>query len=69
MRPSLLKRTPNIEMFSKLNDFALTNGTNSLDKYSSFFRDLHQNREVISKVGNLKSLSSNQTGQQRHILT
>jgi hypothetical protein len=69
MRPSLLKRTPNIDIFTKLNDFALTNCSNTMDKYSSFFRDMHQNREVISKVGNLKYLSPNQTAQQRHILT
>ena len=70
MRPSLLKRTPNIEdIFTKLNDYALTNCTGSIEKYSSFFRELQQNREVISKVGNLKSLSSNQMTQQRLILT
>ena len=69
MRPSLIKRTPNIDIFSKLNDFALTNGSNSLDKYTSFFREMQQNREVISKVGNLKILSSNQIAQQKVILT
>ena len=69
MRPSSLKHTPNIDIYSKLNDFALTNCTNSFDKYSSFFRDMQQNREVISKVGNQKKLSSNQSAQQRLILT
>lgn len=69
MRPSVLKTTPNIDIFSKLNDFALTNCTSSIDKYSNFFRDMQQNREVINKVGNLRSLSSDQTAQQRHILT
>ena len=69
MRPSVLKTTPNIDIFSKLNDFALTNCTSSIDKYSNFFRDMQQNREVINKVGNLRELSSDQTAQQRHILT
>ena len=69
MRPSILKRSPNIDIFRKLNDFALTNGSNSIDKYSSFFREMQQNREVISKIGNLKNLSSNQSAQQRLILT
>ena len=69
MRPSLLKRTPNIDIFTKLNDFCLTNGSNCSSKYSDFFRDMQQNREVISKVGNLKFLSSNQSAQQRLILT
>ena len=69
MRPSILKRSNNIDIFNKLNDFALTNGSNSIDKYCSFFREMQQNREVISKIGNLKNLSSNQYGQQRLILT
>ena len=69
MRPSLLKHCSNLDIFSKLNDFALTNSSGSTEKYSSFFREMQQNREVMSKIGNLKSLTSNQTGQQRHILT
>lgn len=69
MRPSVLKSTPKIDIFSKLNDFALTTCTGSIDKYSTFFRDMQQNREVINKVGNLRVLSSDQTAQQRHILT
>ena len=69
MRPSLLKRTPNIDIFSKLNDFALTNSQGSLEKYTSLFREMQQNREVINKVGNLRILSSNQSAQQHHILT
>jgi len=69
MRPSVIKRTPNIDIFSKLNDYALTNGSNSIEKYSNFFRDMQQNREVIHKVGNLRALSSDKYAQQRHILT
>ena len=69
MRPSILKRTPNIDIYSKLNDYCLTNGSNCSAKYSDFFRDMQQNREVISKVSNLNGLTSNQTAQQRLILT
>ena len=69
MRPILLKRTTNIDIFSKLNNFALTNCSNTIDKYSCFFRDMQQNREVISKVGNLKILTSSQMTQQKIILT
>ena len=69
MRPCILKRATKVDIFTKLNDFALKYGSSSMNKYSELFREMNQNREVISKIANIKSLSSDQTAQQRLILT
>ena len=69
MRPTTLKRTPPTDIYSKLNEFALKYGTYSMDKYSNIFREMNQNREVISKISALSGLTPEQTDQQRLILT
>ena len=69
MRPTTLKRTPAMDIYSKLNEFALKYGTYSMDKYSNIFREMNQNREVISKISALGGLTPEQTDQQRLILT
>ena len=69
MRPCTLKHASNIDIFSKLNDFALKYGSGSIDKYTNLFREMQQNREVISKISTLKSLTSDQISEQKHILT
>ena len=69
MRPCVLKHASNIDLFTKLNDFALKYGSGPSDKYTNLFREMHQNREVISKIGSLKSLTSEQISEQKHILT
>ena len=69
MRPSVLKNPINVDIFTKLNDFALKYGTSSLDKYTNLFREMQQNREVMSKIGTIKNPTSDQISQQRHILT
>ena len=69
MRPTTLKRTPSTDIYSKLNEFALKYGTYSMDKYSNIFREMNQNREVISKISALSGLTPEQTDQQRLILT
>ena len=69
MRPTTLKRTPSTDIYSKLNEFALKYGTYSMDKYSNIFREMNQNREVISKISSLSGLTPEQTDQQRLILT
>ena len=69
MRPTTLKRTPATDIYSKLNEFALKYGTYSMDKYSNIFREMNQNREVISKISTLSGLTPEQTDQQRLILT
>ena len=69
MRPTNLKRTPATDIYSKLNEFALKYGTYSMDKYSNIFREMNQNREVISKISALGGLTPEQTDQQRLILT
>ena len=43
--------------------------TGSLEKYTNLFREMQQNREVMCKIGAIKSLSSEQVSQHRHILT
>ena len=58
-----------MDIFTKLNDFALKYSSSSIDKYTNLFREIHQNREVMSKIGSFKSLSSDQLSQQKHILT
>jgi hypothetical protein len=40
-----------------------------MDKYSNIFREMNQNREVISKISALSGLTPEQTDQQRLILT
>ena len=69
MRPCTLKHASNIDIFTKLNDFALKYGSGSIDKYTNLFREMQQNREVISKISTLKSLTSDQISEQKHILT
>ena len=69
MRPCVLKNPTSIDIFTKLNDFALKYGSSSIDKYTNLFREMQQNREVMSKIGAIKSLSSDQVTQQRLILT
>ena len=69
MRPTTLKRTQSTDIYSKLNEFALKYGTYSMDKYSNIFREMNQNREVISKISALSGLTPEQTDQQRLILT
>ena len=69
MRPCVLKHASNIDLFTKLNDFALKYGSGSIDKYTNLFREMQQNREVISKISTLKSLTSDQISEQKHILT
>ena len=69
MRPCILKQAPNLDIFTKLNDFAIKYGTHSVDKYSNLFREMNQNREVISKISTLKTLTTEQINEQRHILT
>ena len=69
MRPCVLKIPTSIDIFTKLNDFALKYGSSSIDKYTNLFREMQQNREVMSKIGAIKSLSSDQVTQQRLILT
>ena len=69
MRPCALKHASNIDIFTKLNDFALKYGSGSIDKYTNLFREMQQNREVISKISTLKSLTSDQISEQKHILT
>ena len=69
MRPCTLKHASNIDIFTKLNDFALKYGSGSIDKYTNLFREMQQNREVSSKISTLKSLTSDQISEQKHILT
>ena len=69
MRPCILKRVINVDMFTKLNDFALKYGSCSMNKYSELFTEMNQNREVISKMANFQSLTPDQTSQLRLILT
>ena len=69
MRPCTLKHASNIDIFTKLNDFAFKYGSGSIDKYTNLFREMQQNREVISKISTLKSLTSDQISEQKHILT
>ena len=69
MRPCTLKHASNIDIFTKLNDFALKYGSGSIDKYTNLFREMKQNREIISKISTLKSLTSDQISEQKHILT
>ena len=69
MRPCILKCPSNVDIFTKLNDFALKYGSSSIDKYTNLFREMQQNREVMNKIGSFKNLSSEQISQQKHILT
>ena len=69
MRPCVLKSPTSTDMFTKLNEFALKYSSSSLEKYTNLFREMQQNREVMCKIGAIKSLSSEQVSQHRHILT
>ena len=69
MRPSILKQTSKIEIFTKLNEYAIKHSSGSSEKYNSFFQEMQQNRNVITKVGNLLVLSSSHISQQRFVLS
>ena len=69
MRPCVLKIPANLDLFTKLNEYALKYGPGSSEKYANLFREMQQNREVMNKIGGIKNLSSDQISQQKHILT
>ena len=69
MRPCVLKVPAQLDLFTKLNEYALKYGSGSIDKYTNLFREMQQNREVMNKIGGIKNLTSDQISQQKHILT
>ena len=70
MNPNVLKRTPNIDIYSKISDYALKScPETSAEKIMSFFRKMQQNREIISKIGSVSIMNSSQISQQRIVLT
>ena len=69
MRPCVLKVPAQLDLFTKLNEYALKYGAGSIDKYTNLFREMQQNREVMNKIGGIKNLTSDQISQQKHILT
>ena len=52
MQPTHLKKTSNIDMYSKLESYVLSNYNLGMlsDNVDNFFRDIKQNREVICKL-------------------
>ena len=69
MRPCVLKVPAQLDLFTKLNEYAIKYGAGSIDKYTNLFREMQQNREVMNKIGGIKNLTSDQISQQKHILT
>ena len=69
MRPCVLKVPAQLDLFTKLNEYAIKYGSGSIDKYTNLFREMQQNREVMNKIGGIKNLTSEQISQQKHILT
>ena len=69
MRPCVLKVPAQLDLFTKLNEYALKYGAGSIDKYTNLFKEMQQNREVMNKIGGIKNLTSDQISQQKHILT
>ena len=69
MRPCILKVPAQLDLFTKLNEYAIKYGSGSIDKYTNLFREMQQNREVMNKIGGIKNLTSDQISQQKHILT
>ena len=69
MRPCVLKVPAQLDIFTKLNEYAIKYGSGSIDKYTNLFREMQQNREVMNKIGGIKNLTSDQISQQKHILT
>ena len=70
MQPTHFKKTANIDMYSKLESYVLSNYSMGMlsDSVDNFFRDIKQNREVICKL--TKNTSSvDQLTQHRLILT
>ena len=70
MQPTHLKKTANIDMYSKLESYVLSNYSMGMlsDSVDNFFRDIKQNREVICKLTK-NSSSVDQLTQHRLILT
>ena len=69
MRPCVLKVPAQLDIFTKLNEYAIKYGAGTIDKYTNLFREMQQNREVMNKIGGIKNLTSDQISQQKHILT
>ena len=70
MQPTHLKKTAPIDMYSKLENYVLSNYSMGMlsDNVDHFFRDIKQNRDVICKLS--KNISSvDQLTQHRLILT
>ena len=67
MRPCVLKIPANLDLFTKLNEYALKYGPGSSEKYANLFREMQQNREVMNKIGGIKNLSSDQISQQKRL--
>lgn len=70
MNPNVLKKTKNIDLYSKVTDYALKScPETSAEKMMSFFRKMQQNREIISKISSVSIMNTDQIYQQRIVLT
>ena len=70
MQPTSLKKTGSIDMFSKLENYVLSNYNTGIlnDNVDHFFRDIKQNRDVICKLSK-NNTSIEQLTQHRLVLT
>ena len=71
MQPTHLKMTANVDFYSKLENYVLTNYNLGMlnDSVDNFFRDIKQNREVICKLCNKENISLDKLSQCKTILT